>query len=217
MTTEPGAALGSSIVTDEQAKAVGRLASFGTTVATETSNLAHYIGRIVGTVPEDAIGLVIGDPLHAIRTLTAGWYDAKVREILERRGVKETQPVSLSVALPLMRGAYDENREELRELWARLIAAAMDPSRADRVRISYIDTLRQLDPLDARVLQTLPTNKPLSVQDLVSLLDVSTDEVIISTESLRRLGCLSLSGAAASGGYASPYGRGLLRAVSDLA
>ena len=41
----------------------------------------------------------------------------------------ETNEVPLSVALPLVAGAGEENREELVDLWARLLAAAMDRAR----------------------------------------------------------------------------------------
>jgi hypothetical protein len=52
-----------------------------------------------------------------------------VSEKLRRRKAK-TEPVSLSVAIPLMRGAYDESRPGLGEMWADLIANAMDPERS---------------------------------------------------------------------------------------
>src|SRR5437879_4180633 len=146
-------ALAGLIASDEQARAVAAVANFGTTVVTESSNLTRYIGRIVGTVPEDVVGLFLGDPLGAVRTLAAQWYDDKIREIHQRRNTKRLEAVSLSVAIPLLRGAYDENREQLREMWAALIAAAMDPERSGRIRLSFIDALRQFDPPDALVLK----------------------------------------------------------------
>jgi hypothetical protein len=42
-------------VTDEQAKAVQKVADFGTTVVEESGQLAGYVGRVLGTFPEDAI------------------------------------------------------------------------------------------------------------------------------------------------------------------
>ena len=60
-----------ALITNEQSKAVTSLGTFGTTVVTEVGNLARYVGRIVGTAPEDAVGLVIGDPLHTLRTIAA--------------------------------------------------------------------------------------------------------------------------------------------------
>jgi hypothetical protein len=44
-------------VTEEQAKAVQKLADLGTTIVEEGGQLARYIGRVLGTAPEDAVGL----------------------------------------------------------------------------------------------------------------------------------------------------------------
>ena len=106
------------IVTDAQAKAIELVATFGTTVFTEGSKLVEYAGRVLGTVPHDTVGLVIGDPLRFVRTAIAAKYDILLTKILNDRGVKDTQPVSPSVAIPLLRAAYDESRPELQEMWA---------------------------------------------------------------------------------------------------
>src|SRR5437660_1458996 len=58
-----------------------------------------------------------------------------------------------SVAIPLLRAAYDESRPELQQIWAKLIAAAIDPNRSGQFRLSFIATLKQFDPLDAQVLK----------------------------------------------------------------
>jgi hypothetical protein len=140
-------------VTDEQAKAVQSIATFGTTVVTESSKLVQYMGRVLGTIPHDAVGLIIGDPLGVVRTAIAAQYDLLLTKIFERRRVKQTQPVSPSLAIPLLRAAYEEGRPDLQALWASLIASAMDPNRSGRVRLSFIDTLKRFDPLDAVVLK----------------------------------------------------------------
>jgi hypothetical protein len=176
-----------TFISKEEAKAVQTLSTFGATVVTEASNLARYAGRILGTVPEDAVSLVIGDPLHFVRTAIAGWYDQRLDRLMRDRNV-EPQPVSPSIAIPLIRAAYDEGRPELQELWAQLIASAMDPTSASRVRRSFIDTLQKLDPLDARVLQMrrdIPGNlQPNSRDFLANRLDVSSGEVEISAMNL---------------------------------
>ena len=92
-------------------------------------------------------------PLGQVIVTEAGQYDAWLDKILRRRQVDYPQPVSPSLAVPLLQAAYDESRPELQELWASLIAAAMDPARSGRVRLSFIDTLKQFDPLDALVLR----------------------------------------------------------------
>src|ERR1700720_1786155 len=129
-------------VTDEQAKAVQKLVDFGTTVVGETGQLARYVGRVLGTTPEDAVGLVIGDPLHFVREAIASKYDEWITRLHRDRDVPP-EPVSPSLAIPLLRAAYDESRPELQELWAQLIAAAMDPRRVNRVRRSFVDALQK--------------------------------------------------------------------------
>jgi hypothetical protein len=61
------------------------------------------------------------------------------------RGVADTERVSLVIALPLLEAAAEESREELQDLWARLLAAAMDPGRSGQVRRVFIEIVKQMD------------------------------------------------------------------------
>ena len=94
--------------TDEQAKAAQKAVDLATTVVQEGGQLARYIGKVLGTTPEDAVGLVIGDPLHFVRTAIASKYDEWITRLLRDRGVTP-EPVSPSLAIPLLRAAYDES------------------------------------------------------------------------------------------------------------
>ncbi len=136
---------------DDLSKTVRDFGAFGTTVVEAGHRLAGYVGRVLGTTPEDAAGLVFGDPLRFVRTEIASQYDDLLTSLLGERGVDDPQPVAPALAIPLLRAAYDENRPELQEFWARLLAAAVDPTRAPLVRQSFIVAVAQLDPLDARV------------------------------------------------------------------
>jgi hypothetical protein len=55
-------------VTDSQADAIKAVAELGKTAVEEVGQLARYIGRVLGTVPQDVVGIVIGEPLHFVRT-----------------------------------------------------------------------------------------------------------------------------------------------------
>jgi hypothetical protein len=46
------------LVTDEQAKAAQKAVDLATTVVREGGQVARYIGKVLGTTPEDAVGLV---------------------------------------------------------------------------------------------------------------------------------------------------------------
>ena len=54
------------------------------------------------------------------------WTDTT--EHLRKRGITKTVDVSPSVLLPLLGAAMDEDREVVKELWARLRAAAIEPN-----------------------------------------------------------------------------------------
>ena len=220
MTGDDVAGAGASIipVTDAQAEAVTALANFGTTVVSQGSLLARYAGRIFGTLPEDMVGLVLGEPIHAARTIIARELDHLVTMHQERRGFTP-QPVSPSVAIPLIQAAYDESRPELQELWAALIAAAMDPARSSRVRLRFIETVKQFDPLDALLLRQVPiefTNlEPSAAAFFAKALSADVGEVVLSMENLERLGCAKTNDRNLRYFVATALGRELLRACED--
>src|SRR5271166_2140184 len=206
-------------IPETHARAVEAVATFGTTVVREGADLARYVGRVLGTVPEDAVGLVLGHPLHFVRTVVAAQLDCWLDKILTRRDVKETQPVSPSLAIPLLTAAYDESSTELQELLAGLMAAAMDPARSSRVRLSFIDALKKFDPLDALVLRErdrVPGElRPSAVECLAQRMDVAQSEVDLSVDNLENLKCVFRAPAVRLQFYPSLYGNALLRACLD--
>lgn len=181
--------------TDEQSKAIQEMAKLGKTVVQEGGALARCIGKILGTIPEDVVNLIIGDPLAYIRAVNAERLQAKIEKIHQERNVTNKQPVSPSLAIPLIRAAYDESRDELQDLWARLLATAMDPNRSNRVRKAFIDTIQKLDPLDALILNKRFENpgdfSPNGRSFMASYFKVSEQEVEVSVENLVELRCVS--------------------------
>jgi hypothetical protein len=101
-------------ITDQQAKAIQSSAELGNTVIEESSALARYLANVLGTVPRDTVGLVLGDPLHAVRAIIAAKLDDRVKKIHCDRNVKETEPVSPSLAIPLLKPAYPNRLRDFR-------------------------------------------------------------------------------------------------------
>jgi hypothetical protein len=178
-------------LSDEQAKAVQEAFKFGGQSLETARAFGGFVSRMLGTVPEDLVGLLGGDWLRTKRAENVAVHMRNAKERLEARGVLEPEPVSLSVALPLLRGAADEDRDELGSIWARLLAAAMDPNRARRVRQEYITIAKQLDPLDAVIFGRLeePTREyqPSPSHHFAQELSVTVDEVEVSLLHLNNL------------------------------
>lgn len=182
--------------------------------------LARCISRILGTLPEDAVDFASNDPLRSVHAAIASHYDQMVARILVERGIKDPQPVTPAVALPLLRAAYDETRPELQKLWARLIAMAMDPARAHDMRKSFIEALSRLDPLDARVLTWMPVSE--SGPEIINFADrackelsASPDEIQLSCANLAQLRCIEYAAHRPQHPVLAPFGRKLLSACAE--
>jgi hypothetical protein len=192
-------------ISDEQAKAIREVAK-ATGIATEVASKAgSYVAWVLGTVPRDLVDVLGGNWLAHVRIRNAARRAAETEKILRDRGVTETQPVPPVLAIPLLRGATDEEREQLTDLWARLIANAMDP-KLGTVRNQFIEAVKQMDPPDAIMLHHLYTAKVGRVRpgaggtpidagfdSLAGKLDVRQDDVEVSVRNLEHLGFLRTS------------------------
>jgi len=105
----------------------------------------------------------------------------------------------------------------LKQLWAKLLANAMDQSRANRVRGDFIAAARKMEPLDATVLTCVHTrrgNADGEARNAIAVeLSVTRDEVDVSVANLIKLELLMLTNPPNS--VMSSFGREFLRAIED--
>ena len=152
-----------------------------------------WFGRVFGSVFEDLVGLVVGDRLRIRRMENIIELMKEVDERLSGRSFEKLEPAPLALAIPILEAAADESRKELRDLWARLLAAASDPARVNQVRQMFIETVKKLDPLDAvvfQILQQYPKGDP-NLQTLLSpFVKATPNEVELSLENLISLGLI---------------------------
>jgi hypothetical protein len=150
-----------------------------------------FVRDILGTVPEDLIGLLGGDWLKVRRFENILRTIKKAHDRLEKDGIKP-EAASLSVSLPILRAAADESREELQDLWADLLAASADPARSRSFRNEFIEIIKKMDPLDAVVLKSayatggrveVRQRKPIAEQ-----MGATPDAVAVSFSNLCKLG-----------------------------
>lgn len=127
----------------------------------------------------------------------------KVDKILtDRLLAGKVTPIPQQYALPILEGASLENEESLQELWAGLIANASDPGCNLNLKKIYIEILRGLEPLDAKILKFLSDPKyqemdsdeqketRLNAEKVALLLEADPEEVKISLQTLARYGCI---------------------------
>lgn len=188
-------------ISDEQAK-------LGQEVLKTLRGLGSFVEKALGSTPEDLIAYFGGDRLRVRRAENLVRLMVEARQRLADWSVEEPIPASLSVALPLLQGAADEDRDELVDLWARLLANAMDPNK-NTVRYSFIEIVKQMDVPDALVVRWMhkknphyislsnhedDTNKVYGHVLLAREISRSNDEVELSVMHLVSLGLLDAQG-----------------------
>lgn len=142
----------------EQAKAVASVAEFGTESVRATAQAGSWLARIIQDVPQDLIGVLGGDWLHQTRQRNLAALEANTAAHLERVAANKRTEPSPSVLVPLLTAAANESREELREIWAALLANAMT-NKGRRVRVEFFNVVRQLEPLDALLLRLVANSQ----------------------------------------------------------
>ena len=213
------------MIDEEQAKAVQELAKLGTQGLKTGEKLGPFLSQIIGDPIKNAAGLFYGDWLAHKRLRNLADLEQATLEYLKKRALLDkSEPVSLSIALPLLEAATDESREEIRDIWARLLANAMDPERSKTVRRDIIATVKEFEPLDALVLESiyeLPERQTgwREVGSLADKLNISRQELEVSFMRLEELKCINRERAAPEAGrretplvYYSFFGEEVVRA-----
>jgi len=139
---------------DEEIKTTREVARFGSQFLKTSEKFGSYLARVFGSIPEDVLGLAVGDWLHHKRKENLAKLQTRTASLLDQIDRSRFTEPSPSILLPLVKAAIDESRDELQLIWATLLAATMIDSGA-LVRRSYIMTLQQMEPVDVLLMSIL--------------------------------------------------------------
>jgi hypothetical protein len=147
--------------------------------------------RPITDIAENALGVLGGDWLSEIRRRNRERLKANTDALLRKRGVRPEEIPSPSLAMPLLSGAQDESSAELQDIWARLLAAILDPKKSRGFRKEFLEVARQMEPLDALVLPMLePAERmePTRAVAIAKQLGIPTDQVLNAFGFFHRVG-----------------------------
>jgi hypothetical protein len=117
-----------------------------------TKKLGAFIARLVQE-PADDIVEILTDRLRFARWRRQERLLVEMEKSLQDRNLHgDLLPVPLKIALAILENAAIEEDDSLQDLWAKLLAAAADPAMQSKVRIAFIEVIRQFDAIDAMVL-----------------------------------------------------------------
>ena len=138
----------------ETAKAVQEVAKAGGEAIKATRSLGAFAAKLV-CEPAESMIAILTDRLRFVRWERQLRLLDKVQEIIVERGLKgQLTPIPPKLALPIIEHATLEEDDSLQDLWARLLVEAGNPQARHAVRTAFIEIIKQLEPLDAKVLET---------------------------------------------------------------
>ena len=181
----------------ETAKAVQEVAKTGRALIEPGTDLASYVARVLGTVPEDVVGFLIGDPLRELRQHTLTGILRAVFEKLRKRGVETAKPIRPGPGKEAFEAASLETDETLQDMWAELLANAMDPNKDTSLQRVFIETLKQFEPIEALVLQKIAQSEREAGLDVLRLREALTmreTQVFVTVDRLVDLEVLRIKG-----------------------
>ena len=183
----------------EGAKAIQEVAKTGRALIEPGTELDKYVARVLGTVPEDVVGFLIGDPLHELRQHTLTGILRVTFEKLRVRGVEKARPIRPGPGKEAFEAASIETDETLRDMWAELLANAMDPNSEFSLQHVFIEALKHFEPLDALVFRQagevlskegeLPKDSFFTVESLAQHFNLRRSQLELSAGHLHELHC----------------------------
>lgn len=136
----------------ESAKAVQEVAKTTNTAIEATEKLGSFVSRIIGEPIDEVVGMLT-DRLKFMRWQRQIRLTERARELIREKDIQgELKTVSPKIALPIIENASLEENDELQDLWAYLIASAVDPNFDGTVRAAFIDIIKQLEVNDVHIL-----------------------------------------------------------------
>jgi len=130
----------------------------------ESHEIGGYLKGLFGTGAGES-GEVVGDSwLNEARKSNREVLRRRTEEILRERKVGDISGLSPNLAIQILELGQDESRAALIEIWARLLANALDPSR-NNLRLSFIAIVKQMDLQDVILIRRIVHRGYRAVRD----------------------------------------------------
>jgi len=189
------------VMSDEESRVVTEVAGVTGKTIDAVRALSGFLNDVFGDAFRE-FGGTVADWARYLRYRNTLLILDKVKATLARRSaIGKTLTIPPRISLPLLEGASLEFEEDIQALWAGLIANTIDPMRAIKPTKVFIEILRGLEPLDARVLQFLAdpkldqvynilTRATVNVDVIASGLNAEPEDVKIALQTLARYQCV---------------------------
>lgn len=193
---------------EESAKAVQEIAKTTGKVVDVVHDTGEFLAPHVDGVLAQVVG-ILTDQLRCVRGVRMVRLRQRFQqELLAHGGVEAVRKLPLNFAADALLEGGLEQDDDLQDIWARLLANAVDAASEVQPRRAYISIIKDLSPLDALILEEiysidqerwrkaivtheLPSRAFPAVDIKLETLPMPSEEVRVALANLERLGLIS--------------------------
>ena len=190
---------------EEIAKAIQKASDLGVKALETTEKVGDFFAQVFKEPISEVAGMLT-DRLKFARWKRLVDMQSQVNKILSSRCISDTRSVPPKIALPLLQEASLEDDTDLQKLWNHLLVNAMDPSFSGDLRVGFVEMIRGLTALDAKLLEffyqilkrenrLLPLEGviqySLKKEQIMPALNISEADYQVSAFNLMRVQCIA--------------------------
>ena len=139
---------------EESAEAVKEIAKTTGQAIKTVDRLGHFFARVMGESIDATCGM-LADTLKYKRWERQVKLVEKAERLIEEKNLQgKSVPISPKLALSIFQNASLEDDDFLHDLYAKLLVTAID-SEVQTRRTAFAEIIRQLEPLDVKILQAM--------------------------------------------------------------
>jgi len=139
---------------EENAEAVKEIAKTTGQAIKTIDRLGQFFSKVMGESIDATCGM-LADTLKYKRWERQIKLVEKAEHLIKTKKLTNIAiPISPKLALPIFQNASLEDDDMLHDLYAKLLVTAIDPEIQTR-RTAFAEIIRQLEPLDVRILQSM--------------------------------------------------------------
>ena len=168
-----------------------------------------FITDMLNCTHEQAVDMIVNQ-LKYLRWTALERLMTRTREMMDQAGLTQPQlTVPFHVGEKLMKGAAGEDNAEIQDLWIQTLVNAVNPNSGITIRQAVIEILRNIRPMEAKIMKTLyatpydeiedkrflTTELPGSVTQMTALSGIPLaplpDDIETALSNLAHHGCLT--------------------------
>lgn len=157
----------------ELSRAVQKGSKLGIELIEKSSDLTKWIGKLVGLKDGEILGLM-SDKLQFFR------WERRCRmadKYNEKIGNQLMQPIPPKFLIPILENGSLEEDNDLQDLWINLLGSFTNREYKEEKRIAYVDIIKSLNPLDAKILSEIYFYDSLNKRDDMNFTSIQRDKI----------------------------------------